>query len=43
MQHKDDGEVKPTLSCPDIAGVASPFAVGCIGSEIAIQNIGNDA
>ncbi len=39
VQVKNDGELEPALSSPYIADIARPFAVRCIGHEVAIQQV----
>lgn len=39
MQVQDHREIKPPLACPDIADIASPFLIGFVGVEVAIQQV----
>jgi hypothetical protein len=39
MQIHHHGQIEPALSRPDIADVASPFLVGKMGREVAVQHV----
>ena len=40
MQIKDDGEIQPTLTGPDVADIARPFLIGPFCREVAVQQVG---
>ncbi len=39
MQVQDHSQIQPALAGPDIADIASPFLIGFVGVEVAIQQV----
>ena len=42
MQVEDHSQIQPTLTCPNITDVASPFLIGLLSGEVTIQKIRRD-
>ena len=42
VQIKDDSQIQPAFTGPDIAYVTCPFLVGAISSKVLIQQVGRN-
>ena len=42
MQIKDNSQIQPGFTGPDVAYITSPFMVWAIRSEVLIQQVGRD-
>ena len=42
VQIKDDGQIQPAFTGPDVAYITGPFWVRAIRSEVLIQQVGRD-